>query len=434
MQTEPSIIFAQAMELVIIALLIVLNGVFAMSEVALISVRRSSLSARAKQGNKGARDALRLAEDPDRFLSTVQIGITLIGILTGIYSGATLAGRLGELLARCGLALPTAISIAQVAIVILVTYFSIVFGELIPKRIGMNASERIAIFMARPMKLLSILATPFVWLLSGSISLITKFLHLNKVENRVTEAEIRSIIREGAEEGEVQPVEQRIVDRVFSLGDRKVTSIMTHRIDITWIDESMTAVEVRRLAERAPHSIYPVANGNLDYLTGVVYLKDLFTHLEDEAFQVNRLVRPVKFFHENTEVYHALEQLRAEQIGYGVVCDEFGVTQGIVTLRDILEALVGSMPEERDTPDIVTREDGSCLIDGQCPFYDFLCHFGDEEIFTQHRYNTISGLVLNELKHIPQTGEKLHWLHFTFEIVDMDGARIDKVLVVKNLN
>lgn len=420
------------MELLIILLLILLNGLFAMSEVALISARKSNLRTRAMQGNKAAKRALQLAEDPDKFLSTIQIGITLIGILTGIYSGAALAGRFGELLAATGLPLHTATSIAQVTIIVVVTYFSIILGELIPKRIGLNAAERIAMLVAGPMRLLSIIASPFVWLLSRSVKGLARLLHIRKAEAKITEAEIKSIIREGIAGGEVQEVEQRIVGRVFALGDRTVGSIMTHRSDMVWIEASMTPDEIRALVNHEPHSLYPIASGNLDRLSGVVHLKELFAHLGDEKFSLDNILKPAKFFHEQTEVYHALEQLRNEQVGYGMVCDEFGVTQGIVTLRNILEALVGAMPEEREEPDIVVREDGSSLIDGQCSFYDFLAHYGLEDVYPKNEYNTVSGLILDELEHIPQTGERLHWDAFTFEIVDMDGARIDKILVSKN--
>ena len=389
------------MEIIIIILLILLNGLFAMSEIALISARRSNLTARAKQGNKAAAKALQLAQDPDRFLSTIQIGITLIGILTGIYSGEALAGRFGAMLASLGMPLRTAVPVAQILIVILV---------------------------ARPIQVLAKVTSPFVWLLSRSIELIARLLGIRDTESKVTEEEIKSIIQEGTEDGEVQIVEQQIVGRVFSLGDRKVGSIMTHRSEIAWIDPAMTPAEIRELVGREPHTLYPAARSNLDRLAGVIYLKDLFTHIGEEDFDVASILRPAKFFHEETQVYTALEQLRSEQVGYGIVCDEFGVTQGIVTLHDIFEALVGSIPEEREEPDIVHREDGSCLIDGQCPFYDFLVCYGLEDVYPNNLYNTLSGLILDELGHIPQTGEKLRWNTFTFEIVDMDGARIDKIL------
>ena len=409
------------MEIVIILLLILLNGLFAMSEIALISARRSNLELRARQGSAGARRALRLVEDPDKFLSTIQIGITLIGILTGIYSGDTLAAKFGKELAMLGIPLRTATLIAQITIVIIVTYLTLIFGELVPKRIGMNTAERIACAVSRPMRILSKATSPFVWLLSHSTSGVTRLLGLRESEAKVTEEEIRSIIQESVDDGVVQEVEQKIVGRVFSLGDRTVDSIMTPRSEMVWLDIRMTAGEIRDLVGRKPHSLYPVADGDLDKLVGVVYLKDLFQQLSDPAFTLCKRLSPVKFFHESCEVYNAMDQLRNEQLGYGIVCDEL--------LRDIFEALVGEIPEAHEEPDIVRRDDGSCLIDGQCPFYDFLAYFGIEDIIPHTTYKTVSGLLLDELDHIPQTGEKLDWKDFRFEVVDMDGARIDKVLV-----
>lgn len=417
------------MEFLIILLIIILNGFFAMSEIAMISARRSNLEMQARQGDAGARQAQKLIEDPDKFLSTIQIGITLIGILTGIYSGDALATKFGRELAALGISLRTATVVAQITIVIVVTYLTLIFGELVPKRIGMNSAEKIAKLAARPMRLLSLLASPFVWLLSRSTAGVTRLLGLRKSDSKVTEEEIRSIIQEGAEDGEVQEVEQKIMGRVFSLGDRTVESIMTFRSELVWIDTAMTPEQIREQVNREPHNRYPVGEGSLDKLAGVVYLKDLFRHIDDPGFDIRNHLSPAKFFHEGAEVYSALEQLRSEQLGYGIVCDEFGVTRGIVTLKDIFEALVGEIPDGYGEPDIVRREDGSVLIDGQCPFYDFLAFFGAENAVPRNAYNTISGLVLDQLKHIPATGEKLRWNSFDLEIVDMDGVRIDKILV-----
>ncbi len=418
------------MEIVIILVLILLNGLFAMSEIALISARKSNLATQAKQGSKRAGVALKLAEDPDKFLSTIQIGITLIGILTGIYSGAALADRLSIVLSKWNI--PYALQIAQGVIVVIVTYLTLIFGELLPKRIGMSASEGVAKVMARPMRLLSQVASPFVWILSKSVAGLSRLLNLSDAETPVTEAEIKSIIQEGTEDGEVQEVEQEVVGRVFSLGDRTVESIMTHRSEIAWIDTDMTPAEIRDLVRDQPHDRYPVAEGSLDELVGIVFLKDLFAHIESPDFNVRTLARPANFFHEEMEVYTALEQLRVEQFGYGVVCDEFGVMQGIVTLKDILEALVGEILEEGEEPDIIERADGSFLIDGQCPFYDFLVHFDMEDAYPPTEYNTLSGLILDELGHIPHSGERLSWEGLQIEVVDMDAARIDKVLVTRS--
>ena len=417
------------MEIVIIIGLILLNGLLSMSEIAMVSARKSRLEADSKKGSRAARTALKLANSPDTFLSTIQIGITLIGILTGLYSGEVLAQSFGKVIATIEPLRTHAVAIAQTLIVAIVTYLTLIVGELVPKRIGMQAAEKVAKLVARPMNVLSKIALPFVWLLSKSTSGMLRLLGINTLgESKVTEDEIKAIIQEGTVGGEIQEVEQDIVERVFNLGDRNVGSIMTHRSEIAWIDPAMTPAEIRELVGREPHTLYPAARSNLDRLAGVIYLKDLFTHIGEEDFDVASILRPAKFFHEETQVYTALEQLRSEQVGYGIVCDEFGVTQGIVTLHDIFEALVGSIPEEREEPDIVHREDGSCLIDGQCPFYDFLVCYGLEDVYPNNLYNTLSGLILDELGHIPQTGEKLRWNTFTFEIVDMDGARIDKIL------
>ena len=420
------------MEIYIIILLILLNGVFSMAEVALISARKSNLRVQAAQGSKSAKRALALAEDSDKFLSTVQIGITLIGILTGIYSGATLSDDFASLLAGWGVSDSTAQIIAPTIIVVVVTYLSIVFGELVPKRIGMSAAENVAKIVAAPMHYLSVLASPFVWLLSKSIDIVAKVLRLHEVESTVSEAEIKSIIQEGTECGEVQEVEQRIVDRVFSLGDRTIGSIMTPRHDLVWIDISMSAAEIRDVVSAAPHSIYPVIDSNPDKLLGVVFLKELFAIVNQAYFKIESIIRAPKFFHKYTEVYNALEQMRAEHLSYGIVCDEFGLTQGVITLRDVLEALVGDMLGESEQPNIVVRADGSCLIDGQCPFYDFLLHFDLEDCFSHSDYNTVSGLTLDILGHVPEVGERFSWHEFDFEVVDMDKARIDKLLVTYN--
>ena len=313
------------MEIVIIILLILLNGIFAMSEIALISARRSNLELRARQGNAGARRALRIIEDPDKFLSTIQIGITLIGILTGIYSGDALAAKFGRELALLGIPLRTATIAAQVTIVVIVTYLTLIFGELVPKRIGMNTAEKIACAVARPMRALSVAASPFVWLLSRSTAAITRLLGLKESDNKVTEEEIRSIIQESVDDGEVRVVEQQIVGRVFSLGDRAVDSVMTPRSEIVWIDIAMTTDQIRERVNRNPHSLYPVADGELDKLVGVVYLKDLFQHLAEPDFNLCKTLRPVKFFHESCEVYNAMDQLRSEQLGYGRLAGRSGM-------------------------------------------------------------------------------------------------------------
>ncbi len=417
-------------EIIIIVGLIVLNGIFAMSEVALISARKSRLTADAKKGSKSARVALNLANEPDRFLSTVQIGITLIGILTGIYSGNKIAVELTEYMKVWGVSVAYAPVIAQGTIVVIVTYLTIIFGELVPKRIGLGIAEKAAKAVARPMNVLAKIALPFVWLLSKSTELIFNCLGIKETDNKVTEEEIKSMIQEGTEDGEVQPVEQDIMQRVFLLGDLKVGSIMTHKNEIAWLDTSMTSEDVREVLSKQMYEFYPIAEGDLDHVKGVVDLKDLVLHLHEQDFNLKSLTREPVYFHENMNVYKALEQMKAQKISRALVCDEFGTCMGIITLRDILEGLVGSMEDAGEEPDIIKRvnKDG-WLVDGQCPLYDFLCYFDRQELLENADYHTVGGLILNDLQHVPQSGETMEWNGFAFEVVDMDGARIDKVLV-----
>lgn len=418
------------MEFLIIIILILLNGIFSMSEIALISARKSSLTNDSRKGSPSARIALKLANEPDKFLSTVQIGITLIGILTGIYSGDALADDFGIVLTSWGFPAAYARITAQSLIVILVTYLTILFGELVPKRIGMSASLRVAKLLARPMYWLSLIASPFVWLLSKSTSVIFNILNINTSGEKVTEEEIKSMIDEGTESGEVQEVEQDIVDRVFSLGDRSVSTIMTHRNDIVSIDIDMSNEELFDIVNEHLYQVYPVTrNKTLDDIVGTVYLKDLFGKLQDHSFNLREIIRPAQYFHENMDVYKALEEIRKNHIKYGLICNEFGNLQGIITIKDILEALVGSLPGESEDPEIIHHENNSWLIDGQCSFYDFLKHFECENLYAENTYNTLSGLILEQLEHIPRTGESLRWNGFDLKVIDMDGARIDKVLV-----
>lgn len=418
------------MELIIILILIFLNGLFSMSEIAMISARKSSLAAEAKRGSSSAKRALRLSEEPDRFLSTVQIGITLIGILTGLYSGDQFAEDFAAVLQRWGMNEAYVLGVAQTIIVVGVTYLTLILGELLPKRIGMSYSERIAKIMAGPMHLLSVLTSPFVWVLTRSTSLLSKIIGIREEEPIVTEEEIKSMIAEGAEDGSVQEMEQDIVERVFSLGDRKVESIMTSRNEIVWIEKEMTADQISDLIKENLFEVYPVGDDSLDDILGVVFLKELFGKLDEEEFRLADIIRPAQYFHEYTDVYKVLEQMQEKQVGYGLVCDEFGVFQGMVTHKDILEGLVGTISDETEEPDIIARKEGTgWLVDGQCPFYDFLEHFECEDLFAGNDYNTVGGLILEILEHIPQSGETLKWEHFTFEVVDMDGARIDKILV-----
>jgi len=418
-------------EIIIIVLLIFCNGVFSMSEIAVISARKTSLANDEKRGSRAAKTALRLANDPDRFLSTVQIGITLIGILTGIYSGASLSGKFAPLLEAIGVPEAWAYPVAQGLIVVIVTYFTIIFGELVPKRIGMGVAEKMAKLIARPMYALSRVAGPFVWLLSKSTEGVVNLLGLKDAETKVTEEDIKSIVQEGKEDGEVQEVEQDIVERVFMLGDQKVNSIMTHRSDVITLDVNLKTEEIKKVLDENLYEAYPVTDRGLDNILGVVLLKDLIFRLDDKTLNLKKLMRPAVYFYENMTVYKALEQMKEKRLSQAFVCDEFGSFEGVITLRDILEGLVGTIDEVADDPEIVKRDDSeSWLIDGQCSFYDFLSYFDREDLYDSNlNYSTLAGLIIEQMKRIPQSGEKTEWNGFCLEVVDMDGVRIDKVLV-----
>jgi putative hemolysin len=401
-----------------------------MSEIAIISSRKTILKNEAERGNKTAQRALNLSNQPNHFLSTVQVGITLIGILTGLYSGDLLASKLSPTFENWGMEAKIACNLAQVVIVIIVTFVSIVFGELIPKRIGLSAAEKIAKAVAGPMNGLSVITRPFVWILSQTTTLIVRMLKINEEDPKVTEEEIKSMIREGTEDGEVQQVEQDIMERVFTLGDRDLSSIMTPRPDIEWIDIEMTKDEIKELIANNPYSKYPVGEEDLDHLAGIVYVQDLFPVIDKNDFDIHNILRPVQYFYEYMEVYSALEHMKNSQNHFALITDEFGVLQGIVTLKDIMEAIVGEIPEAHEEPDIILRTDNTYLVDGQCPFYNFLSYFKQGDLYdADNEYNTISGLILEELGHIPHSGETVEWENFKMEIMDMDGARIDKVLV-----
>jgi putative hemolysin len=419
------------MELLIILFLILLNGVFSMSEIALISARKNRLETAAKKGNTNAKVALDLANSPNKFLSTVQIGITLIGILTGIYSGEKITNDVQEFVSGFQVFKPYAESIGVVIVVVVLTFFSLVLGELLPKRIGLNHPESIAKAVALPMKIVSQITAPFIWLLTISTDGLLKILNIKPTaDGKVTEEEIKAIIKEGTEGGEVQEIEQDIVERVFHIGDRKVNSLMTHRQSIVYLslEDSLEVLKSKVLDEL--HSVYPVCNENMDDVVGVVLLKDLFTSFEKGSFNLQSITKDPAYFIEHTSVYKALENFKKSKVHYAFVTDEYGVFQGIITLNDILEALVGDASDfDEDEYQLIAREDGTWLVDGLYSLHDFLTYFDMDELTNDYEVTTVSGLIMTELGNIPKTGEKLIWNKFVLEVIDMDGVKIDKVLV-----
>ena len=419
------------MEILIIFFLILLNGVFSMSEIALISARKNRLETAAKKGNKNAQIALELSNSPNKFLSTVQIGITLIGILTGIYSGDKITRDVESFLVGFEMLKPFAHSLAVGIVVVILTFFSLVLGELLPKRIGLNHPETIAKAVAWPMKIISIITAPFIWLLTHSTEFLLNVLQIKPTaDGKVTEEEIKAIIKEGTEGGEVQEIEQDIVERVFHIGDRKINSLMTHRKSVVMLPLHSNMLRVKEFMLKELHSIYPVYEENHDDIVGVVNLKSIFANIDSANFNLPDIMTEAPFMMEQTTAYKALEQFKKSGIHYAFVSDEYGVFQGIITLNDILEALVGDASDfYKDDFKLLEREDGTWLVDGHYSLHDFLTYFELDELINDYEVTTVSGLIMTELAHIPKEGEKLIWQRMELEVIDMDGVKIDKVMV-----
>lgn len=419
------------MEILIIFFLILLNGVFSMSEIALISARKNRLETAAKKGNKNAQIALDLSNSPNKFLSTVQIGITLIGILTGIYSGDKITKDVETFILGFEIVKPFAHSLAVGIVVVVLTFFSLVLGELLPKRIGLNHPESIAKAVAWPMKIISIITAPYIWLLTHSTEFLLNVLQIQPTaDGKVTEEEIKAIIKEGTEGGEVQEIEQDIVERVFHIGDRKINSLMTHRKSVVMLPLHSDMLQVKEYMLKELHSIYPVYEENHDDIVGVVNLKSIFANIDATNFNLPDIMTEAPFMMEQTTAYIALEQFKKSGIHYAFVSDEYGVFQGIITLNDILEALVGDASDfYKDDFQLIEREDGSWLVDGHYSLHDFLTYFELDELINDYEVTTVSGLIMTELAHIPKEGEKLVWQKMELEVIDMDGVKIDKVMV-----
>lgn len=417
-------------EILIIIGLILINGVFSMAEIALVSARKARLEMLANKGDEKAKAALKLSNHPDVFLSTVQVGITLIGILTAIFSGEKLKQPLVDFLNGFDWAKEYSNGIATTVIVVLLTYLSLVLGELVPKRIGLARPEYIAKNLARPMSWLSRLTFPFIWLLTSSTHLIVKLLNLKVSDNQVTEEEIKAMISEGSEHGAIEEEEKEIIERLFHLGDRNITSLMTHRTDIIWSDQQETVQEFKDRFETLTYSTYPICDKVVDDIIGVVFVKDIVKALPTTTMK--ELAKPAMFVPENNTAYQLLEKFKSSKIHSCFIVNEYGTLEGMITLNDILEAIVGDVPQSgQEEYEIVERPDGSYLVDAQIPFYDFLSHFDKTEWMNEgeHDFDTLAGFVLHELEHIPVTGERFDWNGFNFEIIDMDGQRIDKLIV-----
>jgi putative hemolysin len=424
------------MEIVILLLLILLNGLFVVGEIALISARKTRLESLASKGDKKAKAALELIDHPERFLSTTQIGITGIAILTGVYSGEKFGNDLQPYVEKIDSLKPYASTIATSIVVLIVTVITIIFGELIPKKLGLIRAEKISRIAAGPMNFVSSVFYPLVWMLSNTTNLILKILGVKKASDAaVTEEEIKAMITEGSEQGSIDEDEKEIIERVFHLGDRNITSLMTHRTDIVWVDMNDTVDAVKQKIENVIFSTYPVCEGIIDEIKGIVYVKDLLKAAPET--KMSQLVKPALFVPENNKAYQLLEKIKTSKIHACFIVNEYGTLEGMVTLNDIMEAIVGDMPQAgQEEYEIIKREDGSYLVDALIQFYDFLTYFDKADWMSddEHDYDTLAGFVLHHLKHIPATGERFIWRDFDFEVIDMDGQRIDKILVKISAN
>ena len=421
------------MEILLLAALIVLNGVFAMSEIALVMARRARLVRLAEQGDTSAAVAVKLHDDPTRFLSTVQVGITSIGILNGIVGEAALAGPLALWLQSHGMETEASRIASTALVVIIITYVTIVIGELVPKRIGLLNPEGIACRVARPMNLLALLARPFVRLLSVSTDAILRLLGRQQSSQQgVIEEEIHALLQEGSESGVIEQQERAMVRNVFRLDDRPVESLMVPRADIVYLDTTLPLEEnLRRVAE-SEHARFPVCQDGLDEVLGILNTKQLLdAMLAGASPSLTDSLLPAVFVPESLSGLDLLEQFRASDTHLVLVIDEYGEINGLVTLRDVLEAITGEFkPRRLDEAWAVQRGDGSWLLDGLIPVPELKDRLGLKSLPEEgrRRYHTLSGLVMWLSGRLPQTGDVMSWENWRLEVVDLDGKRIDKIL------
>ena len=421
------------MEILFLMILFVLNGFFALSEIALVSSKRSRLEQMRIKGSKGAKTALHLLDDSENFLSAIQVGITLIGIITGVYGGINLAHDITPFFEQFESIRIYASEISLSLTIVLITYFSIIIGELVPKTIALSHPEKTAQQVAPIIFYFSRLLYPFVKMLSVSTSLINKLIGVKKHSEQVTEAELRQMIRIASTEGVIEKEQNSIHENVFYFSDKKAQHIMTHRTDLEWIDINRPMEEIKSLIGEIQHSKVICCKDNMDNFQGILYLREYYKALsEKKEFQLSELIIEPIIITERTDAKKVLNLLRHKENHVCFVVNEYGGFEGIITLYDIMENLVGEIPEEGEIfePDVFIREDKSVLVNGDAPVETLANIIEDFTIdFSEIDYSTVAGFVLNQINRIPKIGDKLQYLNYTIEIVDMDGNRIDKLLI-----
>ncbi len=425
------------MEILIVLFLIILNGVFAMAEIAIVSSRKSKLQQLANEGNKNALAALELAKSPNRFLSTVQIGITLIGIFAGAFGGATIAENLAAQFNQIPAIAPFSDALALTIVVSIITYLSLIIGELAPKRLALTHPEKIATIMARPMNLISKVSGPVVSLLGFSTDMILRLFRVKpSTEPSVSDEEIRMMLREGTQVGVFEVAEKDIVERTLRLGDKKIPALMTSRKEITWLDIDSSFKSIRTKIIRSSHAYFPVCRDNLDKVIGVIRSEDMLRNfLVDEKIDLKKFLLKPLFIPESMDGLTVLELFKKSGVHMALVIDEFGNVQGLLSLNDILEAIVGDIPtiNELDEEEIIKRNDGSWLVDGLLSIDEFKDYFHIKKLPDERSgvFHTIGGFVMHHLGRIPVASDTFERDEFIFEVVDMDGNRVDKVLIRK---
>ena len=424
------------MEIIIVLLLIVINGIFAMAEIAIISAKKSRLQQLANEGNSRAQAALDISKSPIRFLSTVQIGITLVGIFAGVFGGATIAEDLAKYINTIPLLAPYAQFLALTIVVSSITYLSLVVGELVPKRIALSSPEKIAVFMARPMNKVSMLTSPVVWLLSTSTDTILRIIGIkDRITPAITDEEIKMLLREGTQTGAFELAEKDIVERTMRLSDKKVNSLMTPRKEIVWLDIDSPFKVIRNKITKKPHAHFPVCRDSLDKVVGVIRTENvLVDFLAEEKINLKKLLLKPLFIPESMDGLKVLELFKKSGIHMALVADEYGNTQGLISLADILEEIVGDIPtiNELDEEEIIKRDNGTFLVDGLVSVEELKEHFSIKKLPGEKtgEYHTVGGFVTNKIGRIPVTGDNFEIGNFTFEVMDMDGNRVDKILII----
>ncbi len=424
------------LEVAIVLVLVVMNGILAMSEIAIVSARRARLQHRAEAGDSRAATALDLADEPNRFLATVQIGITLVGILAGAFGGARISTGVADWLQDVAVIGPYADAVAFVLVVSVITYLQLVIGELVPKRLGLQNPEGVASMVAKPMNGISRITTPLVWLLGVSTDFVLRLLRVRSDDGPVvTEEEVTILLRQGTQAGVFEHSEQEMVQEIFELSDRIVAEIMTPRLKVVSIDRDATLDEIRQIVDESEFSVFPVIDGDLDHILGVVSVRDLWRgSMSDGEFDLNELLTQPLYVPDSLPALQLLEDFQQAGQDQAFVVNEYGGVEGLVTFHDVVEEIVGELEHPGNDPQIVQREDGSWLVDGLVSLFevDELVEQAALEAWSEDRYQTLGGFIMGESGGVPSVGDVVVWGDLRFEVVDMDGVRVDRILISHN--